>query len=286
MCGILFAGLLLIPVSCATTKTAEPASAAPSRPILKVGHRGAAGLMPENTLVSFRKGLECGADIIELDVHLSSDGELVVMHDPKVERTTDGSGELGTKTFAEIRKLNAAAKFTKAAVEPQQVPTLQEALDVLKPSGCEIHIEIKLRSDGTRYAGIEKKVLDLVRGNDLLEKAVITSFDQPTLKELKVLEPKVRTLISVNKSYFQAAGMRGPESIADELSKLGLEYVAIDQGWLLPAYVKALHAKGLRVGVWTVDDEGTIRRFISMDVDFITSNRPDLLLKVLGPTPK
>lgn len=270
------AGLLLLLAACATT-----AGAADGRRVLKVAHRGGAGLAPENTLAAFRKGLESGADAVELDVHLSSDGELVVMHDPNVARTTDGSGEIGAKTLAEIRKLDASARYFGVPVGAQAVPTLQEVLDLVK-GRCGVQIEIKVRTDGSRYEGIERKVVEAVRSNGLTDQAVVLSFNFPTLVDVKSLEPRLRTCALINRAYLVGVGKAGPAAVGAEMSGLGADFVGVDKSWLTPALYAEFRSRKLGVGVWTVDDEKQMREFAAMGVDFVTSNRPDLLRVVFG----
>ena len=139
--------------------------------VTKVAHRGGAGLAPENTLAAFRAGLEQGADALELDVHLSRDGELVVIHDPILARTTNAAGEVGDMTFAELRQLDAAARYFGPPVGRQLIPTLQEVVDLAK-GRASLQIEIKVRSDGSRYPGIESKVVETLRQSGMVDDAV------------------------------------------------------------------------------------------------------------------
>jgi glycerophosphoryl diester phosphodiesterase len=273
------AGLFLMAAACVT---AGDAGAPAGRRVLKVAHRGGAGLAPENTLASFRSGMDHGADAVELDVHLSSDGELVVMHDPEVSRTTDGSGEIGRKSLAEIRRLDASAKFPGASVGQQAVPRLQEVLDLVK-GRCGVQIEIKVRTDGSRYAGIEEKVVQAVRQSGMVDQAVVLSFDFPSIAVVKAIEPRLRTCALATKAYFQGEGKSGPAAVAAQMEKLDVDFMGVEKSWLSLGLYDALRARGIGVGVWTVDDEATMRRFAAMGVDFITSNRPDLLDQVFPP---
>ncbi|RMF89952.1 MAG: glycerophosphodiester phosphodiesterase [Nitrospinota bacterium] len=247
---------------------------------LKVAHRGGAGLAPENTLAAFRKALELRVDAVELDVHLSKDGAVVVMHDPEVSRTTDGSGEIGRLTLAELRTLNAAARFSEETA-PQRIPTLDEVLDLVKGK-AEVQIEIKRRSDKSRYAGIEEKVLEAVRLRDMLEDVVIISFDFPTLQRIKVLEPQIRTCALVSTHYFRRLGGHpDPALVVADLQQHGFRCVGIKHTWLTAPLLKALHTQGFQVGVWTVNVPFLIREFAGLGVDFLTSDRPDLLNTLL-----
>ena len=251
--------------------------------VIKVAHRGGAGLAPENTLAAFRVGLEQGADALELDVHLSRDGELVVIHDPSLARTTNAAGEVGGMTLAELRTLDASARYFGPPVGRQLIPTLQEVIDLAK-GRASLQIEIKVRAGGTRYAGIESRVVETLRQSAMVDEAVILSFDFPTLAAVKALEPRLRTCALVSRAYLQSVGKRGPAAVAGEMAALGAAYVGVEKSWLLEPLYRELRSRGLGVGVWTVDDPEDMRRFAAMGVDFITSNRPDLLREALGAT--
>jgi glycerophosphoryl diester phosphodiesterase len=199
----------------------------------------------------------------------------VVMHDPNVARTTDGSGEIGSKSLAEIRKLDASARWFGVAVGPQAVPTLQEVLDLVK-GRCDAQIEIKVRTDGSRYAGIERKVVEAVRRGGIADRVVVLSFDYPTLVDVKSIDPGIRTCALVNKASLTAIGKNGT-AVGAEMKRLGADFVGVDKAVLTPALYNELRSAGLGVGVWTVDDEKLMRQFAAMGVDFVTSNRPDLL---------
>jgi glycerophosphoryl diester phosphodiesterase len=270
--------LFILPV---VRATADSGSVATVHRVIKVAHRGGAGLAPENTLAAFRSGLEQGADALELDVHLSRDGELVVIHDPALSRTTNAAGDVGAMTFAELRKLDASARYFGPPVGRQLIPTLQEVIDLAK-GRASLQIEIKVRADGSRYPGIESKVVEALRQSGMVDDAVILSFDFPTLTSVKALEPRLRTCALISTAYLQKVGKRGPTAVAGEMTALGVTSVGVEKTWLLEPLYKELRSRGLGVGVWTVDDPEEMKRFASMGVDFITSNRPDLLREALG----
>lgn len=129
-----------------------------------VAHRGGAGLAPENTLAAFESGIAQKADLVEMDVHLSKDGQVVVMHDPDLTRTTDGSGNIADKTLAELKQLNDAAKYSgPGSYGRQEIPTLEEVVKLVN-GRVGLQVEIKVKADGSRYPGIEQKVVDILRG--------------------------------------------------------------------------------------------------------------------------
>jgi glycerophosphoryl diester phosphodiesterase len=248
---------------------------------LNVAHRGGAGLAPENTLVAFRQALAWQVDAVELDVHMSQDGALIVMHDPDLGRTTRQRGEIRARTLAELRTLNAAASHRGAPVEPQPIPTLQEVLDLVK-GRAGVQIEIKLAADNTRYPGIEAKVVEVVRHLDMLADVIVISFDFPTLQDIRALDPRLATCALISASYLSRFDVRrDATSAVDDLIAQGFRCVGIRHTLLTEVFYKTLRAHGFRVGVWTVNEPSAMRQFAAMGVDFITSDRPDLLRDIV-----
>ncbi len=274
--------------ACAGPASAPAAPLAPSTAsgawpgVLVVAHRGGAALAPENTLVAFDNALKIGVEMVECDVHLSKDGELVVMHDPNVSRTTDGTGQIGSLTLAELRKLNAAAKFGNGAWAAQPVPTLAELLDLVKGKAG-IQIEIKTTAGKTRYPGIERKVVDLVNARGMADRVLIISFDFPTLKDVKTIAPQIKTGALVDAPWMSAHMTQSPDQILDEVGKAtGADYFMPTAGSISEPLVKAAHARGIKVGAWTVDAPQDMRRLAGWGVDAITSNKPDELKHTMG----
>jgi glycerophosphoryl diester phosphodiesterase len=252
--------------------------------ILRVAHRGGAGLAPENTLLAFRNALEIGVDAVELDLHMSKDGALVVMHDPDVVRTTGGTGEIRHLTLAELHRFNAAATYRRNGrngVMPQHIPTLQEVL-ALTRGRASVQIEIKLSAARTRYPGMEAKVIEAVRQYDMLAQVMVISFDFATLHAIKSLEPTIQTCALVSSLYLSRFNLRCDATpMAADLAAQGFRWVGVKHTWLTATLWYALQAQNFRVGVWTVNDASAMRKFAHMEVDFITSDRPDLLRQVL-----
>jgi glycerophosphoryl diester phosphodiesterase len=249
--------------------------------ILRVAHRGGAGLAPENTLAAFRKALELDADAVELDVHMSKDGALMVMHDPDLFRITGKVGEISALTLAELRRLNAAATYEGPDVGPQRIPTLQEVLALVQ-GHAGVQIEIKRRRNKRRYPGIEARVIAAVRQYNMLADAVVLSFDFSTLQKITALEPKMQTCALISTRYLSRFDVRqDAASVAADLSAHGFNCVGIKHTKLTTPLMRTLRAHGFRVGVWTVNEPASIRQFAEMGVDFITSDRPDLLREIL-----
>ncbi|WP_375221992.1 glycerophosphodiester phosphodiesterase, partial [Symbiobacterium thermophilum] len=152
-----------------------------------IGHRGAAGTHPENTMVSFRRAFELGVDGIEFDVHRTADGHLVVIHDPAVDRTTDGSGLVMAMTLEQIRALDAGS-WKDPRFAGERVPTLQELVRATPP-GVRLYLELKAGS--VHYPGIEQELVDLLKAEGVLDRTQVSSFDHRALVKLKEICPEL-----------------------------------------------------------------------------------------------
>ena len=271
--------LLCILSSCTTKETSHIMP-----PITKVAHRGGSLLAPENTLASFQRGIDEGCDAIELDVHLSQDGVLIVMHDPSLFRTTEREGYVGEWSYAAIKELDARSSWHgEEEYGVQRVPTFEEVLDLIVRQERQVALQVEIKTDQSnhRYEGIEEAVVNALREYDLIERTVIISFDFPTLLTVRQTEPALRLAALVSRTYLETIGLDGPAAVAASIADLGVEYVAINYTYLSAKLSDEFRQSGLLIGAWTVNNEKDIRRISAMGVDFITSDRPDLLRELL-----
>jgi glycerophosphoryl diester phosphodiesterase len=240
-----------------------------------IGHRGARNLWPENSLAGFRNVLALGVDGVELDVHRSADGKLVVIHDPTLGRTTEGTGAVAARTAAELR----ATRLKNG--EGEGVPTLDDVLDVIAGRGLELHVEIKKDAEHLPYPGLERQVAEAVAARGL-DHAILTSFDPDVLAELRRVRPKGRLLASVDRRSATAQG--GPEAQLDRFAAIGVDIVAVEKSFL--AEHEALYQRRLgaaRLGAWVVNEKPDIARWVGAPVQYITTDRPDLVVGARGP---
>lgn len=225
---------------------------------LKIGHRGAAGLIAENTLASFAWAVELGADMVELDVRLSSDGELVVIHDDTVDRTTDGTGRVDSMSFNELRKLDAG--------NGERIPSLEQ---VLLHVGDRCSVNVELKGPGTALP-VADALRRFTRSRGVpWQNFLVSSFDHDQLAELKQAEPRIRL----------APLFRGelPENFIDIAHRLGAWSVNLRGDDVSPELIERCHREGLRVLVYTVDEPREMARFREWGVDGIFSDYPDRL---------
>jgi len=245
-----------------------------SRP-LNFGHRGASHRAPANTLAAFRKAADLGADGIELDVQLSRDGALVVIHDFSLEATTDGHGLVRTKTLAELRQLHAGSRFD-AAFAGERIPTLQEVIEAV---GDRLLLNIELKTPALGDDGLARRVVRLVEERGLAERVVLSSFNPLAIWRARRLNPAIATGL-IYSARMRFLPLRPRLRHWRRPSALHPHHSLVDGG-----YMDWARAHGYRVNVWTVDEPAEMRRLIQLGVDVIITNEPDLLGQVLADVP-
>jgi len=214
-----------------------------------IGHRGAAGLEPENTLRSFRRAAAEGADALELDLRVTRDGHLVVLHDPTVERTTNGTGRLNELTLTEVQRLDAGLG--------ERVPAFVEVLDA---TTLPIHAELKEVEAAELLAGA------IFEGG--AGRVTTISFLPEALRRMKRALPDQ----PVGLVLFGA-----PPDAAERALSLGADIVSLEADHLDAEVVERCRRVGLEVTTWTVNETGQMRRVMELGVDGIATDRPDLL---------
>ncbi|MFW6180048.1 MAG: glycerophosphodiester phosphodiesterase [Desulfohalobiaceae bacterium] len=254
------------------------------RPLI-LAHRGGAWSRPENTLPAFKHALELGADGLELDVHLSRDQELVVIHDFTVQRTTQGLGKVQEMDLQQLKMLDAGHSFSPPGRPTEhpyrgqgiEIPTLEEVLQTF-PNAL-LCIEIK-----PNQSRIADRLAKLLQEYNRVDKTIVSSFHHQVLKRMREVLPQVATSASkkeVRRVYF--------------LHRLGLSWIYTPKAEVLqipenvgsvqlarPQLIRQAQDKGLLVQLWTVNLAEKMRRFLKLDVHGIITDRPDLLLEILN----
>lgn len=223
-----------------------------------IGHRGARGIAPENTIASFRKALELKCDIIELDVHLSKDGTLVVIHDDFLDRTTNGRGRVSSFTLKELKTLDAG--------EGEQIPTLLEVWKFIKNDNLRMQIELK-------GAETEEALCRFILKHECLERVWLTSFWHRRVVTVKRNIPEVQIGLLI------ACNPANPTQLMEstQAENLHVNYAYIDK-----LLVKEVHAAGKNIIAWGQIVEGSIiDRLIDLQVDGIGSDLPNLVIERL-----
>jgi glycerophosphoryl diester phosphodiesterase len=244
----------------------------PESKVAIVGHRGARNLWPENSLDGFRRTRALGIEGVELDVHVVRDGGLVVIHDPTLERTTEGTGRVADRTTAEL----AATRLRDGNGEG--VPTLDEVLDVFAGSDIELHIEIKTDADGRRYRGLEQRLVDVIAARKLQDTAILTCFEPRALEIVRGIAPRQAVLASINQRSADAMG--GLAAALDRLLAIDGCMIAVEKGLLAERLDECLdRVGGDRLGAWVPNEPEDIGFWLAQPIRRITTDRPDIALQ-------
>ena len=242
----------------------------PDRP-LNFGHKGASYEAPENTLPAFLLAADMGADGIELDVQLSADDEVVVIHDFTLDATTNGSGRVADCTLAELKMLDAGGWFDPDFAG-QQIPTLQEVVDAV---GDRLLMNIELKTLSLRDEGLVDAVARIVEENGLIDRVVVSSFQPASLWHMHRRNPSI------------PLGLLYSPDLPPVLRHGWLRHLVRPEALhpyyqiVNPEYVKWARKRGYHVNTWTVDDPGDMWQLVRMGIDIVITNRPELMTQVL-----
>ena len=243
-----------------------------SRHVHVFAHRGARRAAPENTLPAFAAALEMGVDGIELDVHLTSDGQLVVIHDFDVSKSTDGAGLVSTMTAAQVAALDAGSHFSPSFAGTR-VPTLDEVFDLVGDR-CAVNIEIKSQDPYARDAS--DAVVAFIQRRNLRQQVIVSSFNPMTLIKLRYLDHSIALglLHEGEMPTFLREALAGPPIQPEALHP---HYLAVDH-----SYMTWAQQIGCRVNTWTVNDPLEAQHLVALGVNVIMTDVPDQILAALG----
>ena len=240
-----------------------------ARRLTVVAHRGGSGIAPENTLAAMECGIASGADMLEIDIHQTADGILVVCHDPTVDRTTDGHGKISRMTLREIRELHIVDKCGK--VTDQHIPTLDEVMALV---GDRARLLIEVKHARGEYPGIERRLVETIRSHEAEERVTVQSFNDEVLLTTHKLAPRLRL------EKLLICRMRGLPLIIDTgLSRFDYDrYSHVSSfnfysGAVTRGLIDDMHAHGKEVKIWTLDSPASAP---DLPVDGIITDRPDL----------
>jgi glycerophosphoryl diester phosphodiesterase len=266
------------------TKRDAPLAADAARRTLVMAHRGGAGLWPENTAHAFRQSAALGVDVLEMDLHGTSDGALVVIHDATVDRTTNGAGAVKSLTLTELKKLDAGYRWTAdgGRTFPFRgkgitVPTLREVLEEF--AGVRLNIDIK-----QAQPSLVKSFCGTLRESGATKRVMVASFSSEVIGEFRRECPEVGTSASMDEVLALASDLQAGRDIAADKTRTRLVQVperAFGQGWLTAELVAAAHRGGVEIHVWTVNEEAAMRRLLALGVDGIMTDYPDRLIALL-----
>ena len=266
------------------TRRAPPLARRP----LVMAHRGGAGLWPENTAHAFRQAVALGVDVLEMDVHGTADGALVVIHDATVDRTTNGTGTVKELTLAELKKLDAGYRWTAdgGRTFPFRgkgitVPTLREVLDEFPTA--RLNIDLK-QAQPTLVKSLCRTLGESGATASVQSRVTVASFNSRTLEEFRQECPAVATSASMEEVFALSSDLQAGRDFALGQTRTRLVQVpesAFGRTWLTAELVSTAHRAGLEIHVWTVNEEAAMRRLVALGVDGIMTDYPDKLLTLL-----
>jgi glycerophosphoryl diester phosphodiesterase len=246
-------------------------------PIVRIAHRGASGLYPENTLLSYRKAIEIGVDYLEMDMHLTKDREIVAIHDETLERTTNGTGYVWDKTLEELRTLDAG--------RGEHIPTFAEIIDLVRPTPVRLCVELKYeieRDYPDKYLNeglaTTEAIIKFLDRAGFTDRAILTSFSPVLLQRAKELEPRFPLSIDP----YPQDGSLTPKQVMDQVLPSRANNVAYYYSCCDQAFMEESRLCAITTWAWDPDDPDELRRLIRLGVHGIESNRPDVLNQVLS----
>ncbi len=228
---------------------------------IRIAHRGASGIAPENTIAAFNKAIEIGIDAIELDLHGTSDGQIVAIHDPSLDRTTNQVGLINQTTLANIKQADAGS-WVHPQFTGEAIPTLEEVLNCIAHKTIAV-LEIK-------DPAITESVVQKVRDMRLLENVVIISFNISDLHTVRSIEPRIPTgwLIGISTAP-------DPRQLCRKLCSIGCSLLNVNHSLITEEFTYEVRRRGISLWTWTVDDIDRMRQLRNDGVQGITSNHPE-----------
>ena len=243
-----------------------------------MAHRGARNLWAENSALGFRETVRYGFDAIEFDLHLTDAGELVVIHDATLERTTDGEGPVRALTPESRRAIRL--KGPDGALIGEGVPSFEEVLDILGPHPVDLYVELKADENGTPYPGMIDKVAEILRQRGLQARSVLHSFDIGVVRGIRDLAPEFRRLISVNRDWAERQGGMAAflADLGDLVEVVGIHHDLFEAEFDLIRSLRPLS----QTSVWTLNDPALIRHWLPRGVGFVVSDNPVLVRELMN----
>jgi len=244
--------------------------------IIITGHRGAAGLAPENTLASIQLAIELGVDRIEIDVQQTKDNKIIVLHDRTLRRTTTGHGFVKNLTYDEILQFSAGYKFNKFYIN-EKVPTLEQVIDLIDGK---VELLIETKYSYMYYPNIERHIINIIKNKNAKDWCKVISFNDRALFRINKLDNSIRLgKLFVGKHAHLPLSFDKGLNIRPLKKYAFVDEVIVKHDYATKAIIEKVHEFGKELHVWTVNNEATIQKLIERGVDGIISDYPNLLMK-------
>lgn len=244
-----------------------------------ISHRGANKVAPQNTLEAFKKSIQYKADGFETDVHMTSDGIPVICHNYSVDKTSDGKGEIASRTLEQLKKLDFGYYFHHS-FKGTRIPTLEEFLDLSEKANLKV-LNIEIKSPRNKDYTIADKIIEAVKAHNLFDKLLISSFDPDLLVYIKDVDENCKTgfLYSPDKpiTYKKVLGKE-----IDFAKSIGTDALHPHQLFVTKKLVDLAHENGLMVNPWTVNKEKDMKKLLSFGVDGLITDVPNIAKKVIA----
>ena len=239
-----------------------------------IAHRGFSGAAPENTIAAVRAAIEIQADMAEIDVTLTADGHIVVIHDETLDRTTNGSGKVSDFSRAELQLLDAGAWFAPTFAG-ERIPSLDAVLDEIEDR---ILLNVEIKSEAVDR-GVVPKVASSIRKRGMIDQVVVSSFSPTALEQMHSVAPEIRTAVLYNTTFH-----KGQDSV-EIVTDLGASVFNIKRQRLTGKMMHRCREHDIPVGIYTVNKPARMRRLVKKGVNAIFTDHPDRLIDVLNPAP-
>ncbi|MBE6906943.1 MAG: glycerophosphodiester phosphodiesterase [Ruminococcaceae bacterium] len=232
-------------------------------------HRGFSGRYPENTILAFRKAIESGCDGIELDVQMTRDGQLVIIHDENVDRTCNGKGFIGELKLSELRKFDAYGAFP-GQFGTNRIPTLREYFDLIRHKDTLTNIELK--NTICNYPGLEEKVIETVHEYHIASRVLFSSFNHCSMIKCKQLAPEIKVAFLVSSPLAEPGRYTASH---------GGSFLNVHHSFLTDEMIRDLKCHGVDAQAWTVNEESEMLRLAKANIYAVITNFPDRMKNVL-----
>lgn len=242
-----------------------------------IAHRGGSNLAPENTMAAFQNALNLGVDMIEIDIEQTIDSVVVVIHDTKVDRTTNGKGKVDSLTYSYIKTLDAGSWYD-SRFKGEKISTLEEVLQSVNGKAT---VLIEIKSGDERYQGIEKRTVEAIQHFNAHSWTIVQSFNKKTVERVKILDNKIVTYYLLGRNFMSYYHSLQAKIKKNKIQEFLYDGIAVHYSMLNAASVDSVKQMGLGVFTWTVDEEDDMTKMIEFGVDGIITDSPDKLIGLI-----
>ena len=242
-----------------------------------IAHRGGSNLAPENTMAAFQNALNLGVDMIEIDIEQTIDSVVVVIHDTKVDRTTNGKGKVDSLTYSYIKTLDAGSWYD-SRFKGEKISTLEEVLQAVNGKAT---VLIEIKSGDELYPGIEKRTVETIQHFNAHSWTIVQSFNKKTVERVKILDNKIVTYYLLGRNFMSYYHSLQAKIKKNKIQEFLYDGIAVHYSMLNAASVDSVKQMGLGVFTWTVDEEDDMTKMIEFGVDGIITDSPDKLIGLI-----